>query len=96
MNNDSAIEFYKKFDFEVVETYSHYYKRIEPADAHVLQKTLKKNKANASIAASSLHNNSQTIVSNSLVAASNGSHCNGAADKPTSASHHGTAKASGK
>lgn len=42
MNNESAIEFYKGFGFEVVETYPHYYKRIEPADAHVLQKTLKR------------------------------------------------------
>lgn len=42
VNNDSAIEFYKGFGFEVVETYPHYYKRIEPADAHVLQKTLKR------------------------------------------------------
>lgn len=42
MNNDSAIEFYKKFGFEIVETKEHYYRRIEPADAHVLQKTLRK------------------------------------------------------
>ena len=42
VNNESAIDFYKKFGFEVVETYPHYYKRIEPADAHVLQKTLKR------------------------------------------------------
>lgn len=41
VNNDSAIEFYKKFGFEIVETKSHYYKRIEPADAHVLEKFLK-------------------------------------------------------
>lgn len=41
VNNDSAIEFYKKFGFEIVETKQHYYKRIEPADAHVLQKTLR-------------------------------------------------------
>ncbi|KAL7638171.1 UNVERIFIED_CONTAM: hypothetical protein RMT77_011796 [Armadillidium vulgare] len=40
VNNDSALEFYKKFGFEVVETKEHYYKRIEPADANVLQKTL--------------------------------------------------------
>ena len=40
INNESAIEFYKKFDFEIIETKEHYYKRIEPADAHVLQKTL--------------------------------------------------------
>lgn len=42
VNNDSAIEFYKKFGFEIVETKEHYYRRIEPADAHVLQKTLRK------------------------------------------------------
>lgn len=41
MNNEGAIEFYKKFGFEIVETKEHYYKRIEPADAHVLQKNLK-------------------------------------------------------
>lgn len=40
VNNESAIEFYKKFGFEIVETKQKYYKRIEPADAHVLQKTL--------------------------------------------------------
>ncbi|CAO1320931.1 unnamed protein product [Diamesa serratosioi] len=40
VNNDSAIEFYKKFGFEIVETKKQYYKRIEPADAYVLQKTL--------------------------------------------------------
>ncbi|XP_044748110.1 probable N-acetyltransferase san [Coccinella septempunctata] len=43
VNNEGAIDFYKKFGFEVVETKEHYYKRIEPADAHVLQKTLRKN-----------------------------------------------------
>lgn len=42
VNNSSAIEFYKQFDFEIVETKQHYYKRIEPADAYVLQKDLKK------------------------------------------------------
>ncbi|KAJ9596290.1 hypothetical protein L9F63_027085, partial [Diploptera punctata] len=38
VNNEGAIDFYKKFGFEIVETKEHYYKRIEPADAHVLQK----------------------------------------------------------
>jgi len=42
VNNESAIEFYKKFGFEIVETKQKYYKRIEPADAYVLQKTLQK------------------------------------------------------
>lgn len=45
MNNDSAIEFYKGFGFEVVKTYPHYYKRIEPADAHILEKTFKRSSA---------------------------------------------------
>lgn len=46
VNNEGAIDFYKKFGFEIVETKQHYYKRIEPADAHVLQKTLRPHKAN--------------------------------------------------
>ncbi|KAL7292246.1 probable N-acetyltransferase san [Trichogramma pretiosum] len=41
VNNEGAIDFYKKFGFEIVETKKYYYKRIEPADAHVLQKTLR-------------------------------------------------------
>lgn len=41
VNNQVAIDFYKSFGFEIVETKAHYYKRIEPADAHVLQKNLK-------------------------------------------------------
>lgn len=41
MNNEGAIDFYKKFGFEIVETKERYYKRIEPADAHVLQKTIR-------------------------------------------------------
>ncbi|OXA63684.1 N-alpha-acetyltransferase 50 [Folsomia candida] len=46
VNNESAISFYQKFGFSIVETKPAYYKRIEPADAHVLlraeQKTLRK------------------------------------------------------
>ena len=42
VNNSSAIDFYMKNGFEIIETKSQYYKRIEPADAHVLQKTFKK------------------------------------------------------
>jgi N-alpha-acetyltransferase 50 len=41
VNNESAIEFYKKFGFEVKDLKTNYYKRIEPADAYVLQKNLK-------------------------------------------------------
>lgn len=47
VDNKGAIEFYKRFGFEIVETKQHYYKRIEPADAHVLQKTLTKKAADA-------------------------------------------------
>jgi ribosomal protein S18 acetylase RimI-like enzyme len=41
VNNEGAIDFYKMFGFQIVETKKYYYKRIEPADAHVLQKTLR-------------------------------------------------------
>uniref|UniRef100_A0A5F8H942 N-alpha-acetyltransferase 50 n=1 Tax=Monodelphis domestica TaxID=13616 RepID=A0A5F8H942_MONDO len=41
ISNESAIDFYRKFGFEIIETKKNYYKRIEPADAHVLQKNLK-------------------------------------------------------
>jgi len=44
VNNQSAIDFYKKFGFEIVETKEQYYKRIEPADAHVLMKVLREPK----------------------------------------------------
>ena len=40
-NNDEALQFYKKFDFFITETKEGYYKTVEPADAFVLQKTLK-------------------------------------------------------
>ena len=42
INNEGALEFYKKFGFEIVETKKAYYKRIEPADAHVLEKKIDK------------------------------------------------------
>ena len=42
MNNEDAINFYKKFGFDIVETKQQYYKRIEPADAYVLEKKLKR------------------------------------------------------
>ncbi|XP_006882232.1 PREDICTED: N-alpha-acetyltransferase 50-like [Elephantulus edwardii] len=41
ISNESAIDFYRKFGFEIIETNKNYYKRLEPADAHVLQKNLK-------------------------------------------------------
>lgn len=53
MNNECAIEFYQKFGFEIVETREQYYKRIEPAGAHVLEKNLRKSEITA---------NSETIA----------------------------------
>ncbi|GAB1602008.1 N-alpha-acetyltransferase 50-like [Argonauta hians] len=44
VNNVGAIKFYEKFGFEIVEEKKNYYKRIEPADAYVLQKSFTKTK----------------------------------------------------
>lgn len=44
VNNECAIEFYRKFGFEIVETRDQYYKRIEPAGAHILEKNLRQTK----------------------------------------------------
>ena len=41
VNNEGAIKFYEKHGFEIVEEKKNYYKRIEPADAYVLQKTFR-------------------------------------------------------
>ncbi|KAL0624391.1 LOW QUALITY PROTEIN: Adaptin ear-binding coat-associated protein 2 [Plecturocebus cupreus] len=41
ISNESAIDLYRKFGFEITETKKNYSKRIEPEDAHVLQKNLK-------------------------------------------------------
>uniref|UniRef100_A0A8D3DSN2 N-alpha-acetyltransferase 50 n=1 Tax=Scophthalmus maximus TaxID=52904 RepID=A0A8D3DSN2_SCOMX len=49
ISNESAIDFYQKFGFEIIETKKNYYKRIEPADAHVLQKSLRSPYKNFSI-----------------------------------------------
>jgi len=46
VNNEDAINFYKNFGFDIVETKQQYYKRIEPADAYVLEKKLKSDKDN--------------------------------------------------
>lgn len=40
VNNNEAISFYKKFGFEITATRIHYYKRINPPDAYVLQKVI--------------------------------------------------------
>lgn len=70
MNNESAIEFYKKFGFEIVETKNHYYKRIEPADAHVLEKNLK-NVKNCDSSVAVVTNNHDASKQNGIDSASN-------------------------
>lgn len=40
VNNEGAINFYRNFGFDIVETKQNYYKRIDPADAYVLEKKL--------------------------------------------------------
>jgi ribosomal protein S18 acetylase RimI-like enzyme len=42
-SNNGAIEFYKKFGFEIVGVKEDYYKRIEPSSALVLKKVMQKN-----------------------------------------------------
>ena len=44
INNDTAIKFYENFGFKIEEKKDNYYKRIEPADAYVLQKDLQSHK----------------------------------------------------
>lgn len=63
VNNESAIEFYQKFGFEIVETRDQYYKRIEPAGAHVLEKNLRKT-PNDSETANTQSTDSATNLSN--------------------------------
>lgn len=41
MSSELAIDFYRKFGFEIIETKKNYSKRIEPAGVHMLQKNLK-------------------------------------------------------
>lgn len=37
-NNEDAIDFYKKFGFEITDTIQNYYANITPPDCHVLTK----------------------------------------------------------
>lgn len=90
VNNKSAIEFYKQFDFEIVETKQHYYKRIEPADAYVLQKDLKKSRSST--------NNSLSAAINAVSISCGGQTANGLdsnhlQSQQQQASHGGKTKA---
>ena len=42
INNDDAVKFYQKQGFTITKTEENYYRRIEPASAHVLEKVIRK------------------------------------------------------
>ncbi len=46
VNNDTALSFYKKFGFEIISTATEYYRRLEPCDAYLLERSLKKTSTN--------------------------------------------------
>uniref|UniRef100_A0A7E4V7F0 N-acetyltransferase domain-containing protein n=1 Tax=Panagrellus redivivus TaxID=6233 RepID=A0A7E4V7F0_PANRE len=48
-NNDEAIQFYKKFGFEVIDRVDNYYKRITPDDAFLLEKVVNNGTKSATV-----------------------------------------------
>jgi len=42
INNETALSFYKKFGFQIISTATEYYRRLEPCDAFLLGRSLKK------------------------------------------------------
>ncbi|GFO29925.1 N-alpha-acetyltransferase 50 [Plakobranchus ocellatus] len=54
VSNEGAIKFYEKHGFTIAEEKKNYYKRIEPADAYLLQKSFKEPRAVTSTAGSEL------------------------------------------
>jgi len=46
VNNDTALSFYKKFGFEIISTATEYYRRLDPCDAYLLERSLKKTSSN--------------------------------------------------
>jgi len=40
-SNEEAISFYKNRNFQITKTEQQYYKKIDPADAYVLEKVLR-------------------------------------------------------
>ena len=45
VNNETAISFYQRFGFVIKETKEQYYKKIEPTDAYVLEKSFEEGEA---------------------------------------------------
>jgi N-alpha-acetyltransferase 50 len=67
VSNKDAISFYEKFGFNIVERKENYYKRIEPADAFVVQKNLKENQVITSSQSSQLDDaTTETSTMNSV------------------------------
>jgi hypothetical protein len=44
VNNDEALKFYKKFNFEVIGKIENYYQRIQPRDGWILKKKINRKK----------------------------------------------------
>jgi hypothetical protein len=39
VNNEAALSFYKKFSFEIISKANEYYRRLQPSDAYLLERT---------------------------------------------------------
>ena len=46
VNNETALSFYKSFGFQIISTATEYYRRLEPSDAYLLERSLKKTTSN--------------------------------------------------
>jgi hypothetical protein len=46
INNETALSFYKKFNFQIISTATEYYRRLEPCDAYLLERSLKNTPSN--------------------------------------------------
>lgn len=53
VNNETALSFYKKFGFQIISTATEYYRRLEPCDAYLLERSLKKTASNEQTTTSS-------------------------------------------
>jgi hypothetical protein len=63
VNNETALSFYKKFGFQIISTATEYYRRLEPCDAYLLERSLKKTSSNEQISSptSSVQQNSKKV-----------------------------------
>jgi ribosomal protein S18 acetylase RimI-like enzyme len=40
VDNEIALQFYKKFDFQLIRRVENYYRRVQPPDAYLLERKL--------------------------------------------------------